>query len=1111
MELVKFLDYKKQLQKLYNFKAKEEREILYSCKLKKDPLGQLKNHMNQLKIKKNPSGIMFQGRDSINSSVNTSHNLKAQQEDESYLGSELIALTKSRSYYFLEILYVNGDNITFPYSSNLNLILNVNVKIDEIINQNTSNDNINANNKTESNKNLIQPNSFVKGQSFNDNRLRGAADNRSNNNISNFSNTYNGNKFGNESTNALSSAKSASGIINFDNTSNSNNSNINLTKDKSNFSKNEGKEKSEMSHKNNDSYLINNDNFKNLVSIKFSDKALDLEFFDSVYLRELLWCLIKLIDCFVSSANIQTKGFNYKDLEDFAEKKNFYMFNKLFEIEKKKEKYDIDVSNEELATLKHTLNSININSILDYDLENLNTKIEQFNIKTKEDFLQSLQGSFGKGVAEVKEGQLNLERQLKEITSSLVVDSEMIEHVWNSIQKIEEANHRIELRWENKRKLEEYMKNLFDQLVIPAAKERSLLKCSYISNSDILIVSEILDKFLKFFRSRKKQDVKLAILSEGRQKIKNLVDSMIMNYFQSLADFIRGNYFYETFLLSELPMFNSNKINLIISKNMDKNGQRRMHLTDYLNDRKFFIEKINTLFTKSEMAVNDITFNEKKYFEQAVAIISESLGDLLNNEIVIWQDSWNNITNSDMNVEIMDINLASDSLLNYDAFEFFNKDLIFESSKYMATVILNSFRAMDNCAELLLNFFSEKPNFFLDKNSALYQTAENEISKSLLEILSTYFDEYLEKCNILLPLIYYDILATIHDKISKNLMDDIIFISLDDIIDQKSLNEEGTAAHHNNHNPHLNLTQRSNNNNNNNYENQHYLETNNTRKFNFGFDDHSIGSRISLQVTKSFIKLNLKTMSVSLLKFFNMQKEDIDNFTCKPRRVGIIPIIKKGCNFLKLIISLTCQIKQDYIYQQTEEFIVKMKICIEKISKIDPKYTNIILLENYYYIHKFLKSFDYLNITNTKILELEKYCFTVFEKFKNIYIEEVFSYQFREFWDFYSKLIFEFEQQGDKIKTQASFIFNNFNKKTQTFLKDLPKNIERMAGRVHKHFCKEEGLSPFIFTDLQNFLQKIIKTIDRFYDVCYKSASPAELVKNALEAVIKFNFSKFNK
>ena len=1002
MNFTKFNEIKNQLQKVYNFKAKEEREILYACKLKKDPIGLLNNFAPQLKLKTKFSNI-FSTRQSVKL-----------ESDENILGNELISITKSKNNYFLEILYVNGDNIAFPYASNLNMMILLNAKMEE---NNLSTDNT-------SNSQYIK-------NSYDNTSLR--------------------NRAKTEIVIKKESEKLPDTVL----------SGLNV--------------------------LNNSDS--NFISIKFSDRNLELEFINSINLREFLWCLIKLIDRLKSNNSIHTKGFNHKDLEDYAEKNKFFTFNKIFDIEMKKEKYEIVITDEELETLKHTLNSIDIYSVIDYDLENLNTKIEQFNINTKEDFLQSLQGSFGQGVAEIKEGHKNLESKLKEISSNLIIDSEMIEQVWTSIQKIEEANHRIELRWENKRKLEEYMKNLLDQLLIDNAKEQSLLRCKYISNSDLIIVSEILDKFLKFFKSRKKQDVKLAILSEGRHKIKKLVDSMIINFFRSVGDFIRSHFFTETFILSELPVFSSNKINIIISKNIEKNRTKRISLFNYLDDRKFFIQKINQLFTKSDMAVDDITFNEKKYFEDVILMLSSSLGDLMNNEIAIWQDTWNTITVSEMNIEMMDINLSSDNLLNYDAFEYFNKDLIYETGKYMATVVLNSFLAVDNCAETLLSFFNEKPNFYLDRNSTFYQNAENEITKSILEIISNYFDEYMERCNILLPLIYYDILASIQDKISKNLMEDVIYITLDDVIDAKNVNEE----------------------NNNNYNNNPGFlqsESNVTRKFNFGVEEEAIGNKISLQITKTFIKSNLKSMSGYLLSYFNKQKLTIETFVCKPRRIGIIPVIKKGCNMLKLIISLTYHIKQDYIYTQTEDFISKMKICIEKISKIEPKYTNIILLENYYYLYKFLKSFESFNIINYKITELEKYCLTIYEKFKNVYIEEIFVYQFKDFWDFYSKLLFEYDQQGDKIKTQATFLFNNFNKKCITFLKDLPKNIERMADRVHKHFCKEENLSPSLFVDLQNFLQNILKNINNFYDNCYKSPLAQDLYKNAIDSVNKFQFLK---
>ena len=53
-----------------------------------------------------------------------------------------------------------------------------------------------------------------------------------------------------------------------------------------------------------------------------------------------------------------------------------------------------------------------------------------------------------------------LDDNISDMTGNIERDLVSIADIWNGIQKIEDANHRIELRNENKRKLQEFIKKL---------------------------------------------------------------------------------------------------------------------------------------------------------------------------------------------------------------------------------------------------------------------------------------------------------------------------------------------------------------------------------------------------------------------------------------------------------------------------------------------------------------------------------------------------------------------------------------------------------------------------------------------------------------------------
>ena len=238
-----------------------------------------------------------------------------------------------------------------------------------------------------------------------------------------------------------------------------------------------------------------------------------------------------------SKDNEQFKGIFFKEpeLKENLENIDKDEFNKLY---KKNKALGNQVTDEELDTLQSTLTDLGIHSIINMDLEHLNSKIEDFSIKRSEEFLIQLNGDFKSYVDGFLVQLNNLDGKINSLSVSNINDSIGVNELYGGIQKIEEKNHRIKLRNINKKKLSDFMKNLFQQLTITPERREVLLHTQYISMSELIIVNEVLDNFVKFYKNRKIEKIDMEIINEGDKIIKGIITSLIKNFDSSVYNYI---------------------------------------------------------------------------------------------------------------------------------------------------------------------------------------------------------------------------------------------------------------------------------------------------------------------------------------------------------------------------------------------------------------------------------------------------------------------------------------------------------------------------------------------------------------------------------------------
>ena len=957
-----FLECQNQIQKIYNCKAKEEREIIYGVEVKLDVIQPKKlfADSDEISSSRTNTEVFTQRSNTRQMSITSARNSLPNS-------IQLVLLNKAKDKFYIEIAKINNINadIQFKYSTNLASISKIQY-VHKIINDNDD-DNENKENKV-NNDNGIEINECV---------------------------------------------------------------------------------------------------------IK-AEKDYNIKFFSEKNLKEFVWCLIHIIELLKLEANVAIKSVNYKDLEDYAEKNSFKKFNPIFDKIKKKSKYQVEATDKELNTLHSTLQELGVTSIISYDLEHLNSKIDQFSIEKKEFFLKQLQGDFKDSVNKFLLQLGSIDTKVELMMKTCEEDTANVNSLNAGIQKIEDKNHRIELRNQNKTKLKDYMHNLIEQLTISPSKRETLLTTQYIATSELVIVGEVLDNFVNFYKNRKKQDIDMDIIKEGQEQIRGIITNLIKNFNVNVYEYIKSTQFNESNLFRNLPTFKNQELKKFVEDNkIDKQSSslNRISLQNYLLDRKFVVQKLNNLFNNQE------DLNEIDAFSLCRTSLAKGMRDTFANEFNNMVEMWEIFFQSDLlDEKKYNLYLDSDTFLHYDAFTKLYSDPIYEANKFFSCCILNTFFNCDIYIDDLLSYFNESPVFNLEKSSKNYSEIESIVSRKVYDSMSKNFESSYER-SILLAFVIYAILSAVQEKLSVNLIGDYVQISIKDIFEARKKEEDMTMMQYDN-----------------------VMDEENV------YDLEEIGVyKISSQETKNFIANNIKMLKNHIYEFINEQLEIIGQFTCEIRRVGIIPIVKKAINFLKLLLAITNGVKNESIYEIFEDFKVKLKLQIEKIANTDKKYTNIVLVENYHYILRFFKSFDEvgLNVDNPKFIQFEEEFDTIFNQYKDNYIKEIFDYQFHDFYVYFNNFQSQYQVNKEQIKVQNTFTVQQFDKKVNAFVKDLNKEIDTMAKRVLKHFCKEEGLGPSIWNEEKVYFSGFLYDIEKAYKDVYNKQFD---VKSYIQMLTNYNF-----
>ena len=496
-------------------------------------------------------------------------------------------------------------------------------------------------------------------------------------------------------------------------------------------------------------------------------------------------------------------------------------------------------------------------------------------------------------------------------------------------------------------------------------------------------------------------------------------------------------------------------------------------MLNYVLDRKFVIQKLNELFNNQE----DLNTHNA---------YAKGIRDMFAREFNAVVELWKHFLQSPLIIHSVYLN--SELFTTYDPFKHLYTEAIYEANKFFACVVLNTFINCDLYVDIICLCFNEHPLFALEKGSTMYNTVEQVISSKVYDSFAKNLQRSCE-ASMILCVVIYAVLSAVKEKFTTHAIGDFAQISMKDVIDIHRREEDMSMTH---------------------YDVERDLDALNVDSIYDNMEDIGV-YRISLQQTKTLVETNLTLIERKMNEYLQQQKQLITTFNCANRRGGIIPMVKKGVNFVKLVLAVTNGVKTRSLLLIVEEFKNTVKDLIIKIAHNDRKYTFIVLVENYHYMLRFFKSLNDvgMNVDNAQFLAFEEEFNELYCKYTRNYVEEVFDYQFHEFNVYYNELRNQYKINGKKVKAQSNYTLAQFEKKVNAGMLNsaFNKQVDTMAKRVVKHYCKEEGLGETMWKEVVMYFVGVVEGVEKVDKEVYEKEVG---VKESKDVIVEYNFKEVN-
>eukprot|EP00735_Rhodelphis_limneticus_P000281 TRINITY_DN10441_c0_g1::TRINITY_DN10441_c0_g1_i1::g.15350::m.15350 TRINITY_DN10441_c0_g1::TRINITY_DN10441_c0_g1_i1::g.15350 ORF type:complete len:202 (+),score=58.32,sp/Q9NV70/EXOC1_HUMAN/33.72/6e-24,Sec3_C/PF09763.4/1.3e-30 TRINITY_DN10441_c0_g1_i1:17-622(+) len=158
---------------------------------------------------------------------------------------------------------------------------------------------------------------------------------------------------------------------------------------------------------------------------------------------------------------------------------------------------------------------------------------------------------------------------------------------------------------------------------------------------------------------------------------------------------------------------------------------------------------------------------------------------------------------------------------------------------------------------------------------------------------------------------------------------------------------------------------------------------------------------------------------------------------------------------------------------------------IETVAKQEPKYTQIVRMENY---HHYFRTVSCCDIKSLSTLVAD--AFTHYEASQKEYVQWIVACQFPTLFEFFTGLERLLQHMRDEdIQFQTNYTKQKMQKVVQrdTSVDFVKKAAEAMWKRVQKHLCKEEGLHEFVWEEIAGYLAERFTYFEGLLTRCYSN------------------------
>ncbi|KAK8923924.1 Exocyst complex component SEC3A [Platanthera zijinensis] len=238
--------------------------------------------------------------------------------------------------------------------------------------------------------------------------------------------------------------------------------------------------------------------------------------------------------------------------------------------------------------------------------------------------------------------------------------------------------------------------------------------------------------------------------------------------------------------------------------------------------------------------------------------------------------------------------------------------------------------------------------------------------------------------------------------------------------------------------------------------------------------------------TTGFVRLLLDDLETRISMNFGRFVDDciylIEKTECNARQVGVLPYIPRFSILATRMEQYIQGESRDLVDQAYTKIVSIMFVCLERTAQIDPKYSDIILLENYAAFQNSL--YDLANVVPT-IAKFYHQASESYDQACTRHINMVIFITFERLFLFARRIEeLMFTITSEEIQFQVGMSKADFRKMLKASLSGLDKSINAMYKKLQKNLTSEELLPSLWEKCKKDFLDKygsFVKLVNKIY------------------------------